>query len=86
MSEKVYGLSAEFDSPAAILHAAEKVRDAGGGAAKATIARLTFMPPPVWNPGSGRPSSGRGDPEISRRADSDPAVQQYAFDARISQR
>ena len=29
MSEKVYGLSAEFDSPAAILHAAEKVRDAG---------------------------------------------------------
>ena len=29
MSEKVYGLSAEFDSPAAILHAAERVRDAG---------------------------------------------------------
>src|ERR1035437_5471256 len=29
MSEKVYGLIAEFDSPAAILHAAEKVRDAG---------------------------------------------------------
>ena len=29
MSEKVYGLMAEFDSPAAILHAAEKVRDAG---------------------------------------------------------
>jgi len=29
MSEKVYGLVAEFDSPAAVLHAAEKVRDAG---------------------------------------------------------
>ena len=29
MSEKVYGLMAEFDSPAAILHAVEKVRDAG---------------------------------------------------------
>ncbi len=29
----------------------------------ATIARFTFAPPPVWNPGSGRPSSGR---EISR--------------------
>ena len=29
MSEKVYGIIAEFDSPAAILHAAEKVRDAG---------------------------------------------------------
>ena len=29
MSEKVYGIVAEFDSPAAILHAAEKVRDAG---------------------------------------------------------
>jgi hypothetical protein len=26
---KIYGLMAEFDSPAAILHAAEKVRDAG---------------------------------------------------------
>jgi hypothetical protein len=26
---KIYGLVAEFDSPAAILHAAEKVRDAG---------------------------------------------------------
>ena len=29
MSEKIYGIIAEFDSPAAILHAAEKVRDAG---------------------------------------------------------
>jgi hypothetical protein len=29
MSEKTYGLLAEFDSPAAILAAAEKVRDAG---------------------------------------------------------
>jgi hypothetical protein len=29
MSEKIYGLMAEFDSPAAILHAAEKIRDAG---------------------------------------------------------
>jgi hypothetical protein len=29
MSEKIYGLMAEFDSPAAVLHAAEKVRDAG---------------------------------------------------------
>ena len=29
MSEKIYGLIAEFDSPAAILHAAEKIRDAG---------------------------------------------------------
>ncbi len=29
MSEKVYGLMAEFDSPGAILRAAEKVRDAG---------------------------------------------------------
>jgi hypothetical protein len=29
MSEKTYGILAEFDSPAAILHAAEKVRDAG---------------------------------------------------------
>jgi Alternative complex III, ActD subunit len=29
MSEKPYGLIAEFDSPAAILQAAEKVRDAG---------------------------------------------------------
>jgi len=29
MSEIVFGLIAEFDSPAAILHAAEKVRDAG---------------------------------------------------------
>lgn len=29
MSEKVYGMIAEFDSPAAILRAAEKVRDAG---------------------------------------------------------
>jgi hypothetical protein len=28
-NEKIYGLMAEFDSPAAILHAAEKVRDAG---------------------------------------------------------
>ena len=27
--EPTYGLIAEFDSPAAILHAAEKVRDAG---------------------------------------------------------
>lgn len=27
--EKIYGLMAEFDSPAAILHAAKKVRDAG---------------------------------------------------------
>jgi hypothetical protein len=29
MSEKNYGISAEFDSAAAVLHAAEKVRDAG---------------------------------------------------------
>jgi heme A synthase len=29
MNEKIYGLMAEFDSPAAVLHAAEKVRDAG---------------------------------------------------------
>src|ERR1039458_136774 len=29
MSEKIYGIIAEFDSPAAILLAAEKVRDAG---------------------------------------------------------
>ena len=29
MSEKIYGLMAEFDSPAAILRAAEQVRDAG---------------------------------------------------------
>jgi len=29
MSTKPYGLLAEFDSPAAILHAAEQVRDAG---------------------------------------------------------
>ena len=29
MSEKTYGLIAEFDSPASILQAAEKVRDAG---------------------------------------------------------
>jgi len=29
VSKKIYGLIAEFDSPAAILHAAEKVRDAG---------------------------------------------------------
>ncbi len=29
MSEKVYGLMAEFDTPGAVLHAAEKVRDAG---------------------------------------------------------
>ncbi len=29
MSEKTYGILAEFDSPAAILQAAEKVRDAG---------------------------------------------------------
>ena len=29
MSEKIYGLMAEFDSPAAILQAAEKIRDAG---------------------------------------------------------
>jgi hypothetical protein len=29
MSGKIYGILAEFDSPAAILHAAEKVRDAG---------------------------------------------------------
>lgn len=29
MSDKLYGLVAEFDSPAAILQAAEKVRDAG---------------------------------------------------------
>jgi hypothetical protein len=29
MSEKIYGISAEFDSPAAILRAAEKIRDAG---------------------------------------------------------
>ena len=29
MSEKIYGLMAQFDSPAAILRAAEKVRDAG---------------------------------------------------------
>ena len=29
MSEKIYGLVAEFDSPAAVLSAAEKVRDAG---------------------------------------------------------
>ena len=29
MSEKPYGILAEFDSAAAILHAAEKVRDAG---------------------------------------------------------
>ena len=29
MSAKTYGLIAEFDSPAAILQAAEKVRDAG---------------------------------------------------------
>lgn len=29
MTEKLYGLMAEFDSPAAILSAAEKIRDAG---------------------------------------------------------
>ena len=29
MSEKVYGIIAEFDTPADILHAAKKVRDAG---------------------------------------------------------
>ena len=29
MSEKIYGLMAEFDSPAEVLRAAEKVRDAG---------------------------------------------------------
>jgi len=29
MSEKLYGIMAEFDSPAAILRAAEKIRDAG---------------------------------------------------------
>jgi hypothetical protein len=29
MSEKNYGIMAEFDSPGAVLHAAEKVRDAG---------------------------------------------------------
>ena len=29
MSEKVYGIIAEFDNPADILHAAKKVRDAG---------------------------------------------------------
>ena len=29
MSEKIYGLMAEFDSPGAVLRAAEKVRDAG---------------------------------------------------------
>ncbi len=29
MSAKTYGIMAQFDSPAAILHAAEKVRDAG---------------------------------------------------------
>ena len=29
MSEKIYGLMAEFDSPAEVLHAAEKIRDAG---------------------------------------------------------
>lgn len=29
MSAKTYGIIAQFDSPAAILHAAEKVRDAG---------------------------------------------------------
>jgi hypothetical protein len=29
MSEKIYGVVAEFDSPAAVLSAAEKVRDAG---------------------------------------------------------
>jgi hypothetical protein len=29
VSEKIYGIIAEFDSPAAILHAAENVRDAG---------------------------------------------------------
>ncbi len=29
MSEKIYGIMAEFDSPGAILRAAEKVRDAG---------------------------------------------------------
>jgi hypothetical protein len=28
-NEKIYGVMAEFDSPAAILHAAKKVRDAG---------------------------------------------------------
>ena len=29
MSEKIYGLMAEFDTPGAVLHAAEEVRDAG---------------------------------------------------------
>lgn len=29
MSEKVYGLMAEYDSPGAVLHAAEQVRNAG---------------------------------------------------------
>ena len=29
MSEKLYGIMAEFNSPAEVLHAAEKVRDAG---------------------------------------------------------
>jgi len=29
VNEKIYGLMAEFDTPGAVLHAAEKVRDAG---------------------------------------------------------
>jgi len=29
MSEKIYGIMAEFNSPAEVLHAAEKIRDAG---------------------------------------------------------
>ena len=37
--------------------AASDAADPSSGTA--TIARLTFMPPPVWNPGSGSPSSGR---------------------------
>ena len=37
--------------------AASDAADPSSGTA--TIARLTFMPPPVWNPGSGWPSSGR---------------------------
>ena len=39
--------------------AASDAADPSSGTA--TIARLTFMPPPVWNPGSGWPSSGRLD-------------------------
>ena len=29
MSDKIYGIMAEFDSPGEVLHAAEKIRDAG---------------------------------------------------------